>query len=98
MCHNERKIQEYFAGKKMTRAAHPVYSPFLSPCDFWLFGYAKEELKDQLITDESDLENKLTDIWEHFVQTFFNQSPLNGWKDWSGSSSMREMIISIRIN
>jgi hypothetical protein len=33
----------------------------LSLCDFWFFGYAKE----QLITDRSDLEDKLTDIWEH---------------------------------
>jgi hypothetical protein len=30
------------------------------------------------------------------IETFFNQSSSNGWKDWSGSSSMREIIISIR--
>jgi hypothetical protein len=44
---------------------HLVYPPDLPPCDFWFCGYAKEQLKDQPITDESDLENKLTDIWEH---------------------------------
>jgi hypothetical protein len=49
----------------MTRTHHPVYSPDLSPCDFWPFGYTKEQLKDQLITDESELEYKFTDIWEH---------------------------------
>jgi hypothetical protein len=43
---------------------HPVYFPDLSLCDFWFFGYAKEQLKDQPITDESHLEDKLTDIWE----------------------------------
>jgi hypothetical protein len=32
---------------------------------FWFCGYAKGQPKDQPITDESDLENKLTDIWEY---------------------------------
>jgi hypothetical protein len=42
MCHNGRKIQEYFARKKMTKTLHSVHSPDLSPCDFWFFGRAKE--------------------------------------------------------
>jgi hypothetical protein len=62
--HNGRKIQKYFARKK-DENRHPVYSPDLSPFDFWLFGYTKKQLKDQLITDEGDLEGKLTNIWEH---------------------------------
>jgi transposase len=65
MCHNGRKIQEYFARKEMTRAPHPVYSPDLSPCDFSLFGYAKKRMKDQIITYESDLEDKLTEVWQN---------------------------------
>jgi hypothetical protein len=44
---------------------HPVYSPDLLTSDSWFFGYAKEQLKDHLITDENDLEDKLTDIWKH---------------------------------
>jgi hypothetical protein len=52
-----------FRQKKDDVNFHPVYSPDLSPCDFWLFGHAKKQLKDQLITDESDLEDELTDIW-----------------------------------
>jgi hypothetical protein len=65
MCHDGRKIREYFARKKMTRTSHPVYSPYLSPCDFWFCGYAKEQLEDRPITDESDLENRLTNTWGH---------------------------------
>jgi hypothetical protein len=74
MCHHGRKIKESFA-RKMTRTPHPVYSTDLSPCDFWFFGYAKEQLKDRHITDESNPEDKLTDIWEHVsqdaLQSFF---------------------------
>jgi hypothetical protein len=53
-----------FRQKKDDENPYPVYSPDLSPCDFWFFGHAKEQLKDQLIMDKSDLEDKLTDIWE----------------------------------
>jgi hypothetical protein len=37
MCHNGRKIQEYFA-RKNDENPHPVYSPDLLPCDSWFFG------------------------------------------------------------
>jgi hypothetical protein len=46
MCHNGRRIREYFARKTIVRVPHPVYSPGLSPCDFWFFGYARERMKD----------------------------------------------------
>jgi hypothetical protein len=44
MCHNERKIQEYFAWQTM-RVPPSVGSLDLSPSDFWFFGYAKERMK-----------------------------------------------------
>jgi hypothetical protein len=62
MCHNGRKIKKYFARENLTRVPHPAYSPDLSPCDFWLFGYAKERMKDSIIRDEDDLEEKLTEV------------------------------------
>jgi hypothetical protein len=49
----------------MTRAPHPVYSPDLSLSDFWFFGSTKERMKDQIITDESNLEDKLMEIWQN---------------------------------
>jgi hypothetical protein len=54
-----------FRQRKDDEILHSVYFPDLSPCDFWFFGYVKEQLKEQLIMDESDLEDKLTVIWEH---------------------------------
>jgi hypothetical protein len=42
MCHNERKIREYFDWKTMMRISHPVYSPDLSLCDLCFFDYVKE--------------------------------------------------------
>jgi hypothetical protein len=38
------------------RVSYPVYSPEFSPSDLWFFAYATEQMKDQVVTDEDDLE------------------------------------------
>jgi hypothetical protein len=48
--------------EKNDESPSSISSPDLSPYDFWFFGYAKGQLKDQLITDNSDLGDKLTAI------------------------------------
>jgi hypothetical protein len=35
MCNNGAKITEKLEQRHITRAPHPPYSPYLSPCDFW---------------------------------------------------------------
>jgi hypothetical protein len=40
-CYDGGKVQEKFERKCLGRPRHPVYSPRLSPCDFWFFGMAK---------------------------------------------------------
>jgi hypothetical protein len=63
MCHDGREIREYFARKTMMRVPHTVHASDLSPCAFWLFGYAKERMKNQITSDDG-LENTLTEVWE----------------------------------
>jgi hypothetical protein len=41
MLYDDGKIQEKFKRKGLGRSRHLVYSPGLSPCDFWFFGMAK---------------------------------------------------------
>jgi hypothetical protein len=41
MCHNRRKVTDELENLKLIRGAHPPYSPYLSPCDFWIFGKLK---------------------------------------------------------
>jgi transposase len=45
--HNPRKISLELEHNKIERAPHPTYSPDISPCGFWLFGFLKEKLKEQ---------------------------------------------------
>jgi hypothetical protein len=63
MGHNGRKIREYFAQKTMMSVFHQVCSPDLPLYDFWFFAYAKERMKNQMVTSEDDLKDKLTEAW-----------------------------------
>jgi hypothetical protein len=44
------------------KVSHPVCFPDLSLSDFQFFGYAKEQMKDVVITDEYDLDDKPTEF------------------------------------
>jgi hypothetical protein len=55
-------------------------------------------MKNQVITDDNDLEDKLTEVWEVWVKTSFDQCSAIGWNYWSGSENTRENIISIHTN
>jgi hypothetical protein len=41
-CHNGRMATAKFDRQRLGRAEHPPYSPDLSSCGFWLFGFLKE--------------------------------------------------------
>jgi hypothetical protein len=36
------------------RMEHPGFTPNLAPCDFFLFGHMKEQLKDRIFAEEED--------------------------------------------
>jgi histone-lysine N-methyltransferase SETMAR len=62
MCHNARKICLELAYNKIERAPHPVYSPDIRPCDFWLFGFLNEKLKEQKLSTSDELIEAVTTI------------------------------------
>jgi hypothetical protein len=63
MCHTTRKITLELEHTKIERVPHPTYSPDISPCHFLLFGFLKENLKEQeLLTSDEIIEAFMT-IW-----------------------------------
>jgi hypothetical protein len=62
---------------KTERAPHPAYSPDISPCDFWLFGFLKEKLKEQeLSTSDEIIEAIMTicnDVTSKDLQSVFSE-------------------------
>jgi hypothetical protein len=39
----------------MMRLPQTAYSPDLSPCDFWLFGFAKQAIQDEVFDNADQL-------------------------------------------
>jgi histone-lysine N-methyltransferase SETMAR len=48
---------------KIERLPHPAYSPDLSPCDFWLFGMLKGNMKDRAFQTVEEIFDVITLIW-----------------------------------
>lgn len=77
-CHNNQKVTNYLESNHMERIPHPPYSPDISPCDFWLFGYLKECLKEKLYDTEEELVNEIYIAWNSV--TF--ETLQNVYKEW----------------
>jgi histone-lysine N-methyltransferase SETMAR len=43
--HNSARTTRQFQDFQVTRLPHPPYSPDISPCDFWFFGWSKERIQ-----------------------------------------------------
>jgi hypothetical protein len=63
MCHNARRTSLELEHDKIERAPHPAYTPDTSPCNFWLFGFLKEKLKEQELSTSDEINEKITTIW-----------------------------------
>jgi hypothetical protein len=63
MCHNGHKISEKLAKGSIERAPHPLYSPDISPCDFWLFGILKHNMKDQEFQNQQTILSAVAKMW-----------------------------------
>jgi hypothetical protein len=50
---------------KIQKLIHPPYSPDLSPCGFWLFGWAKTAWRDQKFADVDGVVGAVTDLWDN---------------------------------
>jgi hypothetical protein len=65
MCHNGRKISLELEHNKIERAPHPVYSPDISPCDFWMFGFLKEKLQEEELSTSDEIIEVIATIWNY---------------------------------
>jgi hypothetical protein len=60
MCHNGSKVALKFEKHHIFRLPHPLYSPDISPCDFWLFGLLKGIMKDREFHSHDEIEEAIT--------------------------------------
>ncbi|KAL4100983.1 hypothetical protein QTP88_021004 [Uroleucon formosanum] len=87
--HSAPSIREFLADKKIPVVPHPLYSPDLAPCDFFLFPRLKSALKGQRFQDVEEIKaNTAAELkaitLEQFQRTFQN------WQDrWDHCISSR---------
>jgi hypothetical protein len=71
------KFREFLAMNCITKMDHPLYSPDLGPCDFWLFQNLKNALKGQRFAELSDIQNNVKRLQqgmsENDFQDYFRQ-------------------------
>jgi hypothetical protein len=48
----------------MTRLPQPSYSPDLSPCDFWLFGFAKQAIQYEVFDNADQIMRRIHLIFD----------------------------------
>jgi histone-lysine N-methyltransferase SETMAR len=71
---------EKLESRHIVRAPHPPYSPDLSPCDCWLFGFLKEKMKDRVFRSEEELSEVIVENWN--VLTFADiQRVFQNWME-----------------
>jgi hypothetical protein len=51
-----------FHHRRLGPAEYAPYSPYLSPCDFWLFDFLKEKLKGRQLHGIQSLHLAITDL------------------------------------
>jgi hypothetical protein len=60
--HNSKVVTDKLDEQNLKRMPHPAYSPDLSSCDFFLFGYLKDKLIDRQYTTPEELFSEVTTI------------------------------------
>jgi hypothetical protein len=62
---------------KMTRLPQPTYSPDLSPCNIWFFGFAKQVIQDDIFDNADQLMQHLHSIFDQVTFEYLQQIFLN---------------------
>ena len=61
--HNAPVLEEFLANTKSLRWLHAPYSPYLNPCDFWLFPKLKSPLKRKRFQTISEIQDNAMGSW-----------------------------------
>jgi hypothetical protein len=69
MCHNGSKVASKFDKHYISRLPHPLHSPDINDCDFWLFGIGmlKGVLKERKFNSSDEIEKAITKVWDELT-------------------------------
>jgi hypothetical protein len=77
LCYNGRKVTDELDNLKLDRVPHLRYSPYLSPCNFWVFGMLEQKIKDRVFQIVEGIMTAVHRAWDELTlkdiqSVFFN--------------------------
>jgi hypothetical protein len=66
--HNSGRTTLEFQDFQVTRLPQPLYFPAISPCDFWFFGWSKEQMRGHEFHGADEVRSFLLNLWESLDQ------------------------------
>jgi histone-lysine N-methyltransferase SETMAR len=75
--HNSARTGQRLDEFQVARLSHPPYSPDISPCDFWFFGWSKGSMKGQQFQGPDDVQAFLVDLWRNLDPNTLIGCPVN---------------------
>jgi hypothetical protein len=73
LAHDALAVREFLAKKSIMKLDRPPYSPYLAPCDFWLFPKLKTALKGHRFSDIADIQGHATTILQSIPEEEFQK-------------------------
>jgi hypothetical protein len=77
-CHRARATRETLEELGLTEMEQPPYSPDIPPSDFFAFEFIKLKMAGSTILTENDLEKRLKQIFQEFMQPLLH-SVFQNW-------------------
>jgi hypothetical protein len=63
MCYDGSKVTSKIKKSHLSRMPHPLYSPYISLCDFWFFGMLKQILREREFSSSDEIEDAVAQVW-----------------------------------
>jgi histone-lysine N-methyltransferase SETMAR len=79
--HNSARTTLQFEDFQVTRLPHPPYSPDISPCDFWFFGWSKEQMRGHKFQGADQVRSFYWIYGKIWIKMQLSRSTVNGSRD-----------------
>jgi hypothetical protein len=76
--HSSARTTLQFQDFQVTRLPYPPYFPDISPCDFWFFGWSKEQMWGHELHGADEVRSFLLNLWQHLDQN----SIISVYREW----------------
>jgi hypothetical protein len=81
-CHGALSVREFLASKQISVFPQPPYSPYLAPCDFFLFPNIKHRLKGHHFATVDNIKGAAAEVLNGLTEEDFQRCFLESGNRW----------------